>query len=148
MAKNVIKGLDKVLKDLKAFGEEGKKEIAFVTEAVADEISADAKKLAPVNKNPKITGGSLRQGIFPYKVSDMTYRVQAREKYSAYMEFGTGGKVNVPTELKELAIQFKGKGVKQINLQPQPFLYPAFVKGRETYLKDLENLLEDLSKKV
>ena len=35
------------------------------------------------------------------------------------------------------------KGAKQ----PQPYLYPAFVKGRTQYLKDLKKLLKDLTKK-
>jgi hypothetical protein len=67
--------------------------------------------------------------------------------YSAYIEFGTGRAVQVPTELKEIAILFKGKGVKEINLQPQPYLYPAFVKGRKKYLQDLKDLLEHLTNK-
>jgi hypothetical protein len=67
--------------------------------------------------------------------------------YSAYVEFGTGGLVNVPLELKQYALRFKGKGVKQINMQPQPYLYPAFVKGRKQYEKDLKTLLNRLTKK-
>jgi hypothetical protein len=46
-----------------------------------------------------------------------------------------------------MAIEFKGEGVKEINIQPQPYLYPAFVKGRKQYLKDLKKLLKDLTKK-
>ena len=33
------------------------------------------------------------------------------------------------------------KGIK-----PQPFMYPAFVKGRKQYIKDLKDLLEDITK--
>ncbi len=31
--------------------------------------------------------------------------------------------------------------------EPQPYLYPAFVKGRKQYLKDLKELLKRLTKK-
>ena len=31
--------------------------------------------------------------------------------------------------------------------EPQPYLYPAFVKGGTQYLKDLKKLLKDLTKK-
>ena len=64
--------------------------------------------------------------------------------YSAYMEFGTGGLVEVPKELKDQAIKFKGNGVKQVNLRPQPYLYPAFVKGRKNYIKSLKKELKRL----
>uniref|UniRef100_UPI003F6D0529 hypothetical protein n=1 Tax=Polaribacter sp. TaxID=1920175 RepID=UPI003F6D0529 len=97
-------------------------------------------QLAPVDL------GKLRQGIGKDKIEELNRTIFAREKYSAYMEFGTGGLVNVPPELKELAIKFKGKGVKQINLKPQPFLYPALVNGRKVYLDELKQLLKELSK--
>ena len=56
--------------------------------------------------------------------------------------------VKVPSELKEVAIQFKGKGVKEVNLPARPFLYPAFVKGRQQFLEDLEDLLKKETKKI
>ena len=135
-----IKGLDKVLKELKQFGKEAEKEIDDVTDAVALEIVDDAKQLAPVDI------GKLRQGIGKQKKEELNRTIFAREKYSAYIEFGTGGLVNVPNELKELAIQFKGKGVKQINIKPQPYLYPALLNGRKVYLDELKQLLKELSK--
>ena len=60
------------------------------------------------------------------------------------MEFGTGGKVKVPAELKDIAIQFKGKGIREVNIQPRPFLYPAFVKHRKILIKDLKDYLKTL----
>jgi hypothetical protein len=63
------------------------------------------------------------------------------------MEFGTGTKVTVPSELKEVARHFIGKGVKKINLRPQPYLYPAWVKGRIQYIKDLKGSIKHLTKK-
>lgn len=136
-----IKGLKQVLKNLDKFGKEAKKEIDIVTFATAKDIELDAKNLAPVDL------GKLRQNILVEKVEESDYKVVSLMKYSAFVEFGTGKNVSVPDELRELAVLFKGKGVKEIHIQPQPFLYPAFVKGRENYLKDLEALLEDLSKK-
>jgi len=135
-----IKGLDKVLKELKSYGEKAEKEIENVTEFVAGDIVDNAKMLAPVDN------GKLRQGIGKQKENPLNYKIFAREKYSAYMEFGTGGLVNVPNELKELAILFKGKGVKQINIKPQPFLYPSLVNGRKLYLDELKESLKQLSK--
>jgi HK97 gp10 family phage protein len=140
-----VKGLDNVLKNLKKFGEEAEDEIHIITGDNASQISLNAKNNAPVDL------GKLRQSIDFFELGKGIFKVKANATnlapYAAYIEFGTGRLVDVPTELKEIAIQFKGKGVKQINLQPQPYLYPAFVKGRENYLKDLKELLKNLTKK-
>tara|TARA_R110000787_G_scaffold4780_1_gene18260 strand:+ start:3648 stop:4079 length:432 start_codon:yes stop_codon:yes gene_type:complete len=143
VAKSSIKGLDKVFKDLSKLGADVDKKVALITRSNAQEIVVDARQRAPIDL------GKLRQGINSEKDKNtFNYKIFAREKYSAYMEFGTGGMVKVPNELKEIAIQFKGKGVKEINLQPRPYLYPAFVKGREQYLEDLKALLDNSTKKI
>ena len=133
--------LSKVFKSLRKFGKEAEEIIKDTTLAIASEIEADAKRLAPVDM------GFLRNQIHTDEVNEYNYEIVARAKYSAYLEFGTGGLVNVPEELKELAIKFKGKGVRQVNIMPQPFLYPAFVKGRKQYLKDLQDGLDSLTSK-
>jgi len=141
-----IKGLKKLLKDLNSFGDEGRKMIAQTTEGIAREIERDAKTYAPVDL------GTLRQGIKAFEVSPMTYKVFANANgnapYSAYMEFGTGGLVEVPSELKEVAAMFKGKGIRRVDIRPRPFLYPAFIKGRTQYIKDLEGDLKHLTGKI
>ena len=143
MAKNSIKGLDKLFKDLSNLGGDVDKKVAIITRSNAQEIVVDARQRAPIDL------GKLRQGINSEKDKNtFNYKIFAREKYSAFLEFGTGGMVKVPNELKEVAIQFKGKGVKEINLQPRPYLYPAFVKGRQQYLEDLKALLDSLTKKI
>lgn len=136
-----LKGLKSTLDSLKKFGKEADKSVELITLAVANEIELDAKSLAPVDM------GFLRNQIHTQEVNSKQYKIIAGAKYSAYMEFGTGGLVNVPDELKELAIQFKGKGVRKINLTPQPFLYPAWKKGQKEYVKELNKELDFLTKK-
>ena len=132
-----------MFKDLSKLGADVDKKVALITRSNAQEIVVDARQRAPIDL------GKLRQGINSEKDKNtFNYKIFAREKYSAYMEFGTGGMVKVPSELKEIAIQFKGKGVKEINLQPRPYLYPAFVKGRQQYLEDLKALLDNSTKKI
>lgn len=99
-----IEGLDKVLKQLSKFGKEANNQIGETTSNNAKEIVANAKSLAPKNF------GKLAQGIHDQKVDDLNYEIVAGESYSAYIEFGTGKYVSVPTELSSLASQFKGKG--------------------------------------
>ena len=145
MPRSVIKNIDKVIRQIKALSPKAHDAIVQITEDNAQEIVLNAKTLAPVNKHPNITGGDLKQGIANEKVEGKIAQViYARKKYSAYVEFGTGGKVQIPEELKELAAKFKGKGIREVNMQPQPFLYPSFVKGRAQYLKDLKDNLKVL----
>ena len=147
MSKSTIKGLDKVYKKFAKLSQESHKNVGLVTKANAMEIAADAVKNASTKGVWDL--GDLAGSISYEKVDDtFNYKIFAREKYSAYMEFGTGGMVKVPSELKEIAIQFKGKGVKEINLPARPYLYPAFVKGRQQYLEDLEDLLNKETKKI
>jgi HK97 gp10 family phage protein len=150
MADKTIKGLTKVLKNLERFGDEVKEDVHIITGDNATQIELGAKNNAPVNKLIGF-GGDLKQGIKAIELGKSDFKIMANATglapYSAYVEFGTGRSVKVPNELKEMAIKFKGKGVKEINIQPQPYLYPAFVKGRKQYLKDLKKLLKDLTKK-
>lgn len=132
-----IKGL-RSLKNKMAELEKMPKEVAQYTEAVSSEIALDAR-----NKAPKDLG-NLQRSIIYFPNSEKTgFVVQAGMPYAPYVEFGTGGLVSVPTELKDIAIKFKGKGVKQINLRPRPYLYPAFQKGRLQLLQDLERLIKN-----
>ena len=140
MSKSEIKGLNKLLKKFETLDKEIIKNVKDTIEGAAQDIEVDAKVAAPVDF------GKLRQGIKlePIAGKEMGYRVVAKEKYSAFMEFGTGGRVKVPSELKEVAIQFKGKGIREVNIQPRPFLYPAFVKNRKILIKDLKDYLKTL----
>jgi HK97 gp10 family phage protein len=141
-----IKGLDKVIKELKTYGEKAEKEIEIITEGVAGEIVDDAKEIA---KSKKVwDNGNLVRGINkePTKDKDLSYTIFAREKYSAYQEFGTGGLVNVPTEMKGIASLFKGANIKKINIKPRPYMYPALLNGRKPFIDGLKQLLKELSK--
>ena len=140
MAKSEIKGLNKLLKKFETLDKEIIKNVKDTIEGAAQDIEVDAKVAAPVDF------GKLRQGIKlePIAGKEMGYRVVAKEKYSAFMEFGTGGRVKVPSELKKIAAEFKGKGIREVNIQPRPFLYPAFVKNRKILIKDLKDYLKTL----
>jgi len=141
-----LKGLKDVLEDLQKFGEAMQKKVNDVTYANALELQENAKQNAPFDL------GKLRQSIKTIKLKDSSYLILANATglapYAAYMEFGTGGNVSVPLELADIAIQFKGKGVKKIDLRPRPYMYPALVRQRRIFLEDLKHLLETETKKV
>ena len=70
-------------------------------------VYSNAKKMAPVNL------GTLRNSMFKEEVSKsenvFMFTVGAKASYAPYVEFGTGGKVSVPSGYADYAMQFKGK---------------------------------------
>lgn len=96
----------------------------------------EAVQSAPVDM------GFLRASAYS-EVDGLEGVVGFKANYAPYMEFGTGGTVDVPSGLEEYAIQWKGQGVKQINITPQPFLYPAWKRNGLKFLENLEKLVKD-----
>jgi len=138
-----IKGLNSVISDIRKFGKEAEKDVEDVTEQVARNIEKYAKQTAPNNF------GKLTQSIKAVKENPLLWSIEAGgtiAPYAPFVEFGTGGLVDVPNELKEIAIKFKGKGIRQINLKARPYLYPSLIRGREEYLNKLKKVLNKYGK--
>ena len=169
-----VKNIKGVEEAFAKYGEEAVKEFREVTSFVAKETENKAKQLAPIDN------GTLRQSIHQTATiggKGLEYNVGTNLPYAPYMEFGTGGKVDVPIEFQDMANDAKGKGgsfdegleeikkwcikkgidvkaaypifVSILNkgLTPRPFMYPAFVYARKTFAKDIKKSLKDLSNK-
>lgn len=95
------------------------------------DIETDAISKAPVDL------GVLR-GSIKSDVDGLEGVVYTNVHYAPYLEFGTGGLVDVPEGLESYAIQFKGQGIKQVNLMPRPYLYPAWKTNTIKMLERLE----------
>jgi len=106
--------------------------IDILTETVQN-IETEATSLAPVDL------GILKSSING-EVDGLNGIIGTPVKYAPYMEFGTGGLVDVPEGLEDYAMRFKGAGIKQVNLFPRPFLIPAFKKHTTLMLAELEKL--------
>lgn len=135
-----ITGDKQLLKKIRAFGEEAETRIEGITQITANEIALKAIQNVPVNY------GKIKQSISAQKETPLLYTVNVNElPIGAYVEFGTGAKVQVADEWKDLAWQFyvNGKGY----LPPTPYLYPAWKSGGVQYQKDLEDLLKYLTDK-
>lgn len=139
-----IKGLNTVIAELRRYGKEAENDIAGVTQQAARNIEKYAKQEAPNNL------GDLGQSINAVEQNPLNWKVIANNSglapYAPFVEFGTGGLVDVPQELQEQAIKFKGKGIKQINLRPRPYLYPAFLRGSAEYVEKLKKVLDKYGK--
>ena len=138
-----IKGLNTVISNLQKYGKEAEKDIEGVTELVARNIEGYAKAQAPANF------GKLGQSIKAVKEDKTHWNIEAGgtiAPYAPFVEFGTGGLVEVPDELKDQAIKFKGKGIRQVNLRARPYLYPSLLRGRKEYLDKLKKVLDRYGK--
>lgn len=168
-----VKGISETIAKLQAFGKDMEKKIDLELEAIAFQVEADAKKMAPKNF------GKLAQSISHKKLKNLLWKVTVNEIYGAYMEFGTGAKVRVPSEFADIAKSFQGKkgtgnfkqalesikvwcrskGIDEkaaypilakilgAGINPRPFLYPAYQKGKKDLLKNLEKLVK-VNKKI
>jgi HK97 gp10 family phage protein len=98
--------------------------------------------------NVAVDTGALKNSIqsMPIKVTknEVTGGVEVGASYAPYVEFGTGTKVKVPSELSNFAQQYKGDGIKEVNLPARPFFYPEVFKQRTELPKNIERTLKKL----
>lgn len=129
--KALIKGLEKISKGTRMM-------VGDEIEASTYTIQSDAIQQAPVND------GFLKNSISAQN-KELVGQVETGVHYAPYVEFGTGGMVNVPAGLEDYAIQFKGKGIKQVNLPPRPFFFPAFYRETPKLIERINKGLEKLT---
>lgn len=131
-----LKGIEKFKRELDKVKSEITRDIERTTSASLLRIQSDAKRKAAVDT------GRLRAAIHHRQEgTDGEVAVYDSVHYAPYIEFGTGNMVSVPDELQEIAEQFRGRGVRQVNLPARPFLYPALVKERPKYIRNLKSVL-------
>jgi HK97 gp10 family phage protein len=136
-----IEGLDALITRLGKLAPEIAKEVAMEVNASALAIQSKARRDVVVDN------GILRNSIQLKEVNTgdkIMYTVGSRLKYAPYVEFGTGGTVNVPAGYEDFAIQFKGKGIRKINLRPRPYLIPAFESEIPVLRKNIQNVIKNV----
>jgi len=131
-----LTGIKEVENALKTMDKHLRQDVGDEINSSALNIMSSAKRLAPIDL------GFLRGQISIEPVNDLTYEVEAKAKYSAYIEFGTGGEVRIPDGYEDLAKLFKGRGLRTINIRPQPFLIPSFETEKPKLIQRLKKLLD------
>lgn len=109
----------------------------------------DIRKDAVININSKgiVDTGTLKNSAQVKKTAsqaNLDAEVGVYAKYAPFIEFGTGTFVDVPQGLEEYALQFKGKGIRQVNLPARPFFFPAVFKNRQKFIENVKNALNRL----
>lgn len=130
-----LTGIDSLKNTIQKLDEKLTKEVSNEINASSLKIQSDAKKLAPVDM------GYLRNSIvLDGELGSLTYNVEARMPYAAYVEFGTGGKVSIPSGYEEYAALFKGTR-KVAGMRSQPYLIPSFEMEKPKLIKRLNEML-------
>lgn len=135
-----IEGLDALIKRIGKLAPEIAKEVAMEVNASALAIQSKARRDVVVDNS------TLRSSIQLKEINrgdKIMYTVGSRLKYAPYVEFGTGGTVNVPAGYEDFAIQFKGKGIRKINLRPRPYLIPAFESEIPILRKNIQKVIKN-----
>lgn len=139
-----IEGLDALIKRMGKLAPEIAKEVAMEVNASALAIQSKARRAVASNSTDK---GRLVGSIQLKEVNTgdkIVYTVGSALKYAPYVEFGTGGTVNVPAGYEDFAIQFKGKGIRKVNLRPRPYLIPAFESEIPILRKNIQNVIKNV----
>tara|TARA_R100001509_G_scaffold161899_2_gene132182 strand:- start:7 stop:456 length:450 start_codon:yes stop_codon:yes gene_type:complete len=95
-------------------------------------------------------GGTLKQSIAAGASKNKGF-VKAKANYAPYVEFGTGRLVNLE-DLTDLglpasyAMQFKGKGIKEVNLPARPFFFSSMRIELKKLLDRLDNTIKKTTK--
>jgi HK97 gp10 family phage protein len=115
---------------------------AFESRTVSAELGKTGLDIVRMAKREvKAPTGTLRNSISAQK-NGKSVDVIAAAHYAPYVEFGTGGSVDL-TDMLELGIppsyaaQFKGKGIKEVNLPARPFFFSSARIGFKNLLNRL-----------
>lgn len=119
-----LEGNKALLKNLDKLNEATRTILGHEIERSIEKIDADA--ISAIQSGIADKGGLKSNMHRETDKKNLRGQVESRAHYSPYVEFGTGGMVNVPQGLESYAMQFKGKGIRKVNLPPRPFLFPAF----------------------
>ena len=95
--------------------------------------------------------GNLRNQTGFERQNENTVVIFSRAPYAPYVEFGTGRKVDLSHLTKlgfpaSYAAQFKGKGIKEVNLPARPFFFTNLRKELGNLTDRLETKIKQLTK--
>ena len=115
---------------------------AFESQKLSNELGKTALDISRIAKqSAPVDSGTLKQSIKAER-KGKTVEVIAGAHYAPYVEFGTGGSVDLDDMLKlgipsSYAAQFKGKGIRDVNLPARPFFFSSARIGFKNLLNRL-----------
>ena len=131
--------LDKFAVEITKLDDKTKDNVQKVLNNTGFKIEAKAKGNVPVNT------GHLRRGITT-KIGNMEVTVHTSNiKYAPMVEYGTKPHIIKPKNKK--ALYWKGakhpvRSVRHPGSKAKPYLIPAFEKEKDTFVKNLKEVIE------
>jgi HK97 gp10 family phage protein len=136
MIKVSVVGTDKLLATLQKAEKKLQDGVNREMDAAVMEINAKQIAATPVDK------GILRAGNRYDITRPLNKVLYNKVEYAPYQEFGTGGLVNIPQGLEAEAEIFRGAGIREVNMAPQPFFFRPYFEEIPKLLKAVENILK------
>lgn len=139
--KGDLKRLTRKLDKLKKISEQG------LSNEIGQTVFKGAERM---KSNVVVDKGNLKQSIAAGASKNKGF-VKAKANYAPYIEFGTGRLVNLE-DLTDLglpasyAMQFKGKGIKEVNLPARPFFFSSMRIELKKLLDRLDNTIKKATK--
>jgi len=116
-----------------------------LVEEIDGELESSCQNIVlRAKQDTRVGKGGIRQGI-AFAGSNMNYTIVSTKNYSAYHDFGTGNQVQIPAEVSSYASQFKGRGIRKVNIKPKPFFFSNFFLERPKLLKNISNIIKRLT---
>lgn len=165
-----IKGINEVIKQLRNQGKNIEREINAETQAIAFQIENDAKTRAPKNfgklaqsiSNIKIESSQYKITVNELYGAYMEFgtgtKVRVPAEFAKMAATFKGQKKGTFNEgLESIKVWCRAKGIDEkfayvifakilgAGINPRPFLYPAWIKGKKDYLANLNKLLKKYS---
>jgi len=137
-------GLNELLAKIEALKKYSRQEVSNELGAIAQYSAKRAQRKAPKDKGP--LGQGIKGGIIGKQAV-----VMSTAKYSPYVEFGTGRMVDLD-DMQQLGIpdsyaaQFKGKGIREVNLPARPFFFNSIRIELQKGLVRIKDKLDKITK--
>lgn len=134
-----LENINNTLNKLKQKGTQGVKEAIHES---AYNILSNAQANLAATPFAESVGGIMQSGFIEMKPDGYGFEVGFNKHYSPYIEYGTGTNVDVPMGFEAYAMQFKGLGIRQVNIKPHPYFHPALNDELKNLKKNLKDLLK------
>ena len=133
-----LEGQGKLMKAIRKMPQQVQDDVAAKLEQFVEDTNADQVLNTPVGVSGFLRGGNDFRPDNPNKLEWTLFNTK---EYAPYVEFGTGGMVIVPKGLEAYAMQFKGKGIREVNLPARPFFFEPFLRRRKELIQNIKKAL-------
>lgn len=136
-----VEGLEDIQKTLTKLSDKADEANNLIYESALN-VERKAKENLSATPFMVSVGGIAQSSYIERSNNGKEVEVGFNKHYSPYIEYGTGTKVDIPAGFEQFALQFIGKGIREVNIKPHPYFHPAL----QSEIINLKKALSDLLK--